>query len=68
MQGSHPFKLLLNSSGYQDFNVCPQYLQNLASGSWPPLEQLGQAAETAPVCDILDNSTVTIPVGTAMMA
>ncbi len=50
-----------------DYSLPPQYLQCTASVAWPPAPQSGQAVVFRACCAALASSTVTMPVGTAMM-
>ena len=53
--------------GVSDHSLAPQYLQWTASASWPSLPQLLQAWVETWLETARDSSTVTMPVGTAMM-
>jgi hypothetical protein len=49
------------------YSFAPQNLQYLASRSWPSALQAGQAWPVAGFLWACDHSTVTMPVGTAMI-
>jgi hypothetical protein len=49
------------------YSFAPQYLQCSASGSCPSAPQVGQASVLICFFMVWENSTVTIPVGTAIM-
>jgi len=55
-------------SSREAYSTPPQYLQNLASGSCPSAPQSGQAWVETLLIWLRYISTVTMPVGTAMMA